>query len=643
MSSNEERRRQQRPHGGPGNIYLGEKPNIGKTTARLLRYINKDYKWYMLVVTICLIAASLGQVAGTYLLRYLIDDYITPFIGSTNPDTRILLTIIGMMALAYAVNIVTTWLYSRLMVSVSQGVMKTIRDEMFSHMETLPLKYFDSNSKGDIMSRYTNDTDMLRMFLSQGMAQMISAIITIVSVFVSMITLSPLLTLLVVILIVVLMVLVKVMGGLSAKYFGAQQKSLGRVDGFIEEHLNGQKVVKVFNHEEICKQEFKKENDELYENARKANILVNIIMPIMGQLGNVIYLIVAIVGSALAVGGLAPITLGILASFLNFTKNLIMPITMISQQINTVIMALAGAERIFNLIDEKPEVDNGDVHLVNAKVEDDGTIDETKERTDIWAWKKMDENGQPEYRKLAGDVRFNHVDFGYSEGKLVLQDLSLYAKPGQKIAFVGHTGAGKTTITNLINRFYDVNAGEITYDGINVNDISKADLRHSLGIVLQDTNLFTGTIKENIRYGRLEATDEEIVAAAKLANADGFISKLEHGYDTQIGNDGGDLSQGQCQLLAIARAAVADPPVLILDEATSSIDTRTENVVSEGMDRLMKGRTVFVIAHRLSTVQNADVILVLDHGKVIERGNHEDLMRQKGVYYRLYTGAFALE
>jgi ATP-binding cassette, subfamily B, multidrug efflux pump len=632
------------PAGGPGKGMppMGAKPNMMKTILRLLSYVKNGYAIHFIVVVITLVLASLGQVAGTYLMRYLIDDYITPFIGMDNPEMSLLFTIIGAMALAYVVSIASTYIYNRLMVTISQGIMKTIRDEMFAHMETLPLQYFDTNSNGDIMSRYTNDTDTLRMFLSQGMTQIVSAIITAVSVFISMLTLSVPMTGVVVILLIVMMVLTQKISKVSAKYFSAQQKSLGDVNGYIEEMISGQKVIKVFNHEKTAIAEFDKKNEELYQNARKANIMVNIIMPIMGQLGNLIYLIVAIVGAALAVSGFAAITLGILASFLTFTKNLIMPITMISQQLNTMIMALAGAERIFNLIDEKPEINDGTVTLVNADVAEDGTITETSERTDKWAWKRIKEDGTAEYRALAGDVRFNDVTFGYNPKKPVLSDLSLFAKPGQKIAFVGHTGAGKTTITNLINRFYDIQEGEITYDGIDVRHIAKDDLRHSLGIVLQDTHLFTGTIMENIRYGRLDATDEEVIAAAKLANADYFISHLKDGYNTMIDNDGGNLSQGQCQLLAIARAAVADPPVLILDEATSSIDTRTENVVSEGMDKLMEGRTVFVIAHRLSTVKNANAILVLDHGKVIERGDHEDLIAQKGVYYQLYTGAFEL-
>ncbi|MCR5784243.1 MAG: ABC transporter ATP-binding protein/permease [Eubacterium sp.] len=620
-----------------GAVYLGERPSIGKTLARLLSYLKNGYLIHFIIVCICLILASIGQVAGTYLLRYLIDDYITPFIGSDNPDYSTLYLIVGAMIIAYVTTIATTYIYNRLMITVSQGVMNRLRKDMFAHMEKLSLKYFDTNSNGDLMSRYTNDADTLRMFLSRGMTQMLSGIVTVVSVFISMITLSIPLTGVVVLLIIFMLILTRKIGGLSAKYYRAQQKSLGKVNGFVEEMIGGQKVIKVFCHEEEAKKEFKELNDELFNNASKANILTNILMPIMAQLGNLTYLIIAIVGATFAVTGTLPITLGILASFLTFTKNLMQPIAMLSQQINSVIMSIAGAERIFNLLDEEPEVDDGNITLVNAEISEDGTIRETNDKSHHWAWKK--DNG--EYVKLAGDVRFNNVDFGYSDEKLVLKDLNLFAKPGNKIAFVGHTGAGKTTITNLINRFYDINQGEILYDGINVKDIKKDDLRHSLGIVLQDTHLFTGTIRENIRFGKLDATDEEVENAAKLANAHYFISHLKDGYDTVIDDDGGSLSQGQCQLLAIARAAVADPPVLILDEATSSIDTRTEAVISQGMDRLMEGRTVFVIAHRLSTVQNANVILVLENGKVIERGDHDELMGQKGTYYKLYTGSFA--
>ncbi len=640
-----QRDRDSRPRGpgGRGIPYQGEKPDIGKTVRRLLTYFADGYVVHMVIVAICLIAASVSNVWATYLLRYLIDDCITPFIGEKNVSLfSIFIKIIGFMILGYAINIFTTYLYSRLMVTVSQGIMKKIRDQMFTHMEKLSLKYFDSNSKGDLMSRYTNDTDTLRMFLNMGMTQIISAVVTIISVVVSMITLSFTLTVIVIVLLALILWVTQFVAKKSGMYFSLQQKSLGKVNGYVEEMITGQKVIKVFCHEEKAKEDFTRMNDELFENASKANILVNILMPIMAQLGNLTYLVVALLGAVMAVTGFAPITLGILASFLTFTKNLIMPVTMLSQQMNSVVMALAGAERIFKLLDEEPEVDEGRVTLVNANISSDGKITESDKVTRHWAWKKTDENGNTSYIQLKGDVRFEDVDFGYLEEKPVLKSMNLFAKPGQKIAFVGHTGAGKTTITNLINRFYDVTSGTILYDGINVNDIKKDDLRHSLGIVLQDTHLFTGTIRENIRYGRLDATDAEIVNAAKLANAHYFIEHLPEGYDTMIDNDGGNLSQGQCQLLAIARAAVADPPVLILDEATSSIDTRTEKVISEGMDRLMEGRTVFVIAHRLSTVRNSNAILVLDKGKVIERGDHDELIAQKGTYYNLYTGAAEL-
>lgn len=630
------------PHGPGMQMMVGPKPNIGKTLKRIMSYITNGYLIHMIVVAICLVLGALGQVAGTYALRYLIDDYITPFIGQKNPQLSLLTNIILFMIGVYLITIIATYIYNRLMITVSQGVMKKIRDEMFEHMESLPIKYFDTNSNGNIMSRYTNDTDTLRMLLSQGVTQILSAVVTVISVFISMITLSPILTLIVVVLLILMLWVTKVLGGRSANYFKKQQSSLGKVNGYIEEMMQGQKVIKVFCHEKQSKEEFKELNDNLCENMTKANVLVNILMPIMAQLGNVMYLIVALIGAVLAITGAAPITLGILASFLTFTKNLIQPISMLSQQINSVVMALAGAERIFNLMDEKPELDDGTVTLVNAEIAEDGTITETNKRTEHWAWKTVAGDGTISYTRLKGDVRFKDVDFGYSDDKMVLTDMNLFAKPGQKIAFVGQTGAGKTTITNLINRFYDVQQGEIIYDGTNVNQISKKDLRHSLGIVLQDTHLFTGTIMDNIRYGRLDATDEECIAAAKLANAHYFIEHLPQGYETPIESDGGNISQGQCQLLAIARAAVADPPVLILDEATSSIDTRTEKVISEGMDRLMEGRTVFVIAHRLSTVQNSDAILVLDQGKVIERGSHDELIAQRGRYYQLYTGAFEL-
>ncbi len=628
--------------GGPGAFYAGPKPDMKKTIGRLLGYVKKDYSLHIIVVVICIILSSVGQVAGTYILRYLIDDYITPFIGMEDPKLSLLLLFMGGMLLAYVITVASTYLYNRMMIYVSQGVMKNIRDDMFEHMQTLSISYFDTHAKGDLMSRYTNDADTLRQFLSQGMVQIFSALITTVTVFVSMISLSPVMTVVVVILLAAMVWIMKTLGSLGATYFQKQQKSLGAINGYIEEMIQGQKVVKVFCHEEECKEQFDSLNAELRENAGKANIIVNALGPMMGQLGNLIYLLVAVIGAVFAITGFAPITLGILASFLTFTKNLIQPVSMLSQQINSVVMAMAGADRMFKLIDEAPEIDEGGVTLVNVTEGEDGELTETDKRSRKWAWKRVDANGDAQYVRLCGDVRLEHVNFGYQPEKTVLSDMNLFAKPGQKIAFVGHTGAGKTTITNLINRFYDVNEGEILYDSIPVKEIRKDDLRRSLGIVLQDTHLFYGTIMDNIRYGRLDATDEECIAAAKLANAHSFIKHLPQGYDTIIDSDGGNISQGQCQLLAIARAAVCDPPVLILDEATSSIDTRTEKIISEGMDRLMEGRTVFVIAHRLSTVQNANAILVLDNGKVVERGDHEELIAQKGIYYSLYTGTAEL-
>ncbi|MDB1933172.1 ABC transporter ATP-binding protein [Clostridium tertium] len=617
--------------------------NPMKTLKRLLGYVFKEYKFQFLFVVICILISSLATVASTLFLKTLIDDYITPFLGQSNPNFGPLLKTIGMMAIIYYIGTFSTYLYNRIMIVVAQGSLKKIRDDMFEHMEGLPIKYFDTHSHGEIMSLYTNDTDTLRQMISQSLPQLVSSVITVVSVFISMIVLSLPLTLVAVVMIFVMFRVIKVIGGKSSLYFGKQQKDLGKVNGFIEEMMEGQKVVKVFCHEDESKIDFDKLNDDLCDSAYKANTFANILMPIMGNLGYINYVLTAIVGGILAIGSVGGFTLGALASFLQLTRNLNQPISQMSQQFNAVIMALAGAERIFELLDEKHETDDGYVTLVNAKVKENGELEEVKERTGIWAWKHPHSDGTITYTRMLGDMVFDDVDFGYDDKKIILHNIKLFAKPGQKVAFVGATGAGKTTITNLINRFYDIQDGKIRYDGININKIKKDDLRRSLGIVLQDTHLFTGTIADNIRYGKLDATDEEVFAAAKLANADTFIKHLPQGYDTMITGDGANLSQGQRQLLAIARAAIADPPVLILDEATSSIDTRTEAIVQEGMDKLMHGRTVFVIAHRLSTVKNSDVIMVLEQGRIIERGNHDDLIEQKGKYYQLYTGAFELQ
>ena len=627
--------------GAPGKMLVGRKSkNPMKTLKRLLGYVFKEYKFQFLFVVICILISSLATVASTLFLKTLIDDYITPFLGQSNPNFGPLLKTIGMMAIIYYIGTFSTYLYNRIMIVVAQGSLKKIRDDMFEHMEGLPIKYFDTHSHGEIMSLYTNDTDTLRQMISQSLPQLVSSVITVVSVFISMIVLSLPLTLVAVVMIFVMFRVIKVIGGKSSLYFGKQQKDLGKVNGFIEEMMEGQKVVKVFCHEDESKIDFDKLNDDLCDSAYKANTFANILMPIMGNLGYINYVLTAIVGGILAIGSVGGFTLGALASFLQLTRNLNQPISQMSQQFNAVIMALAGAERIFELLDEKHETDDGYVTLVNAKVKENGELEEVKERTGIWAWKHPHSDGTITYTRMLGDMVFDDVDFGYDDKKIILHNIKLFAKPGQKVAFVGATGAGKTTITNLINRFYDIQDGKIRYDGININKIKKDDLRRSLGIVLQDTHLF---IADNIRYGKLDATDEEVFAAAKLANADTFIKHLPQGYDTMITGDGANLSQGQRQLLAIARAAIADPPVLILDEATSSIDTRTEAIVQEGMDKLMHGRTVFVIAHRLSTVKNSDVIMVLEQGRIIERGNHDDLIEQKGKYYQLYTGAFELQ
>lgn len=612
------------------------------TFSRLLKYILKHYKVECVIVAVCILISALVNIAGTLFLRTLIDDYIMPMVGAQNPNFVPLLKVILTMGLVYCVGVGSAYLYNRLMINVTQGTLKNMRDEVFSHMQNLPIKYFDTHLHGDLMSIYTNDTDTLRQMISQSMPQLLFSVVTIIGVTISMLYLSLPLTLLTFVMVAIMMNVVKVVGGKSSKYFVAQQKDLGIVNGYIEEMMEGQKVVKVFCHEEEAKQRFDELNEKLFDSANNANTFANILMPIMGNLGNINFVLTALLGGLLAINGVGGFTLGALASFLQLTKSFTMPITQVAQQFNAIIMALAGAERIFNVLDETLEEDQGYVTLVNAKVKEDGSIEEVKEHTGVWAWKHPHEDGTTTYTRLTGDVVFDDVDFGYNDEKIVLHHVKLYAQPGQKVAFVGATGAGKTTITNLINRFYSIQDGKIRYDGININKIKLDDLRRSLGIVLQDTHLFTGTVAENIRYGKLDATDEEVIAAAKLANADTFIKHLQNGYDTMLTGDGANLSQGQRQLLAIARAAIANPPVLILDEATSSIDTRTETIVQEGMDRLMEGRTVFVIAHRLSTVKNADVIMVLEQGHIIERGNHEKLIEEKGKYYQLYTGAFEL-
>ncbi len=632
------------PMGGGRRRQMGAKPKVknpGKILGRILGYTFKNYKIHMIIVFICIIVSVLANVQGTLFIQSLIDDYITPLMNTSSPDFTPLLFAIARVAGFYLLGAASTFAYSKLMVYVTQGTMRNLRIDIFSHMESLPIKFFDTHSHGDIMSVYTNDIDTLRQMISQSMVQLFSSTITIVSVIVSMISISIPLTLLTLVMVAVMFIVSGKIGGKSSKYFTAQQDDLGKVNGYIEEMMNGQKVVKVFNHEGKAVEEFNELNDKLFDSAYNANKFANILMPINAQLGNISYVLCAIVGGVLAFNHFAGLTLGGLVAFMTFNKNFSQPINQISMQLNSIIMALAGADRIFKLLDEKSEEDDGYVNLVNAKIVD-GKIEPSEERTGVWAWKHThSEDGTTEYRQLKGDLVMDDVDFGYTDDKMVLHNIDLYAKPGQKIAFVGSTGAGKTTITNLINRFYDIQDGKIRYDGININKIKKADLRRSLGIVLQETHLFTDTVMENIRYGRLDATDEEVIAAAKLANADSFIRKLPHGYDTVLTGDGGNLSQGQRQMLAIARAAVANPPALILDEATSSIDTRTEKIVQDGMDKLMKGRTTFVIAHRLSTVRNSDCIIVLEHGRIIEKGTHEQLIEQKGKYYQLYTGKTA--
>ena len=613
-----------------------------KTLKRLIGLVTKDYKKTLIFVAICIILSSIINVAVSIFVRSLIDNYITPLTQMETPDYSGLIRIIFVMAGIFMLGVITSFAYNRKMIVVSQGVLKKIRDEMFSKMQYLPIKYFDTHTHGEIMSYYTNDTDTLRQMISQSIPNVISSIITIVAVFCAMVYLNIYMTALVVTVVIFMIFVVSKISGNAAKYFVKQQETLAKENGYIEEMINGQKVVKVFCHEDEAKKDFDKLNNELFEASTKANTFANILMPIMGNLGHLQYVLIAVIGGTLALKGIGGVTVGIIASFLLLSRSFSMPISQVSQQLNSIIMAMAGAERIFGLIDEKPEEDEGYVTLVNAKYID-GVLTEVPEHTGTWAWKHPHHDGTLTYEELKGHVEMFDVDFGYEPDKIVLHDVSLYAKPGQKIAFVGATGAGKTTITNLLNRFYDLEDGKIRYDGININKIKKDDLRRSLGMVLQDTNLFTGTIKENIKYGKLDATDEEVIEAAKLANAHDFIMRLPQGYDTLLTGNGANLSQGQRQLLAIARAAISDPPVMILDEATSSIDTRTEKLVQAGMDKLMEGRTVFVIAHRLSTVQNSKAIMVLEDGRIIERGDHDDLIAQKGRYYELYTGAFELE
>ena len=622
-----------------------KRPQInGKTVRRLLKIVTGSYKKILIIVFICLLISSVVSVCAPLFTQKLIDDYITPLLAVSNPSFDGLKKLIIEMICVFLLGVITTFIYNRLMVIIAQGTLKKIRDTMFSRMQKLPISYFDKNSHGDVMSHYTNDTDTLEQMISQSLPQLISSILSLIAVVISMFAISWQLTIFVLLFVLIMLKATKSITKRSGTYFIGQQQTLGKVNGYIEEMINGQKVVKVFNYEERAEKEFDKLNENLYDNMVSANKFANILMPVLNNLGNLEYVLVAILGAYLAISGKVPaLTIGVIASFLALTRSFNQPIKNVSSQVNTVVMAIAGATRIFELIDEEPEIDEGYVTLVNANIDKSGKITESKDYTGKWAWKHQHHDGRLEYIELKGHIELEHVNFGYEPDKQILHDISVYAKPGQKIAFVGATGAGKTTITNLINRFYEIKDGKIRYDGINIQKIKKEDLRRSLGLVLQDTNLFTGTIKDNIKYGKLDATDEEVINAAKIANAHEFISALPDGYDTFITQNGSQLSQGQRQLISIARCAINNPPVMILDEATSSIDTRTEKLVQDGMDKLMEGRTVFVIAHRLSTVRNSKAIIVLEHGTIIERGTHEQLLEEKGEYYQLYTGAFELE